>query len=215
MENDKYCQNCEWKPESEKAIYCELCGLKLLLFSERYCGSGCEMIPFSDDKFCSKCGNDLFPISKNRICSEADCDRTIPQDQWIQLFLNNYDYKNQPSEWQENFQIPQLCIPHLFKSANYVDWHCKFDLCRHNANPAPKFASDLCLEHFMDLPKLKKCKGPACDEYYFDPYGIPELMLHDETPRLYCYDCNCDEFARFVEEYDNTYSELKALYENK
>ena len=80
----------------------------------------------STAKFCKKCGNDLFPISKNRICSEADCDRTIPQDQLIQLFLNNY--KNQLSEWQDNFEIiSQLCIPHFFQSKHYTDWHCKFD----------------------------------------------------------------------------------------
>ena len=128
MENDKYCNNCDLIPESVKAIYCELCGLKLSLFSDRYCDAGCEISPFSDDKLCSKCGNDLLPLSKNRICSQADCDRTIPQDQLIQLLLNNYNYKNQLSEWQDNFEIiSQLCIPHFFQSKHYTDWHCKFD----------------------------------------------------------------------------------------
>jgi len=211
MDTDKYCIKCDWIPKSEKAIYCELCGSTLLLFADRYCDLGCEINPSADDKFCSKCGNDLFPISKNRICSEADCDRTIPQDQLIQLF---YDYKNQYSEWQDDFEIPLLCIPHLFQSKNYADWYCKFDMCRNTADSGPpKFASDLCLEHFMDLPKLKKCKGPVCDEYYFDPYGIPEIMLGNEIPRIYCYHCWKDELNRFIEEYDKTYYELKILYE--
>ena len=213
MENDKYCNNCDWIPKSEKAIYCELCGSKLLLFSDRYCDAGCELSPSADDKFCSKCGNDLFPISKNRICDKADCDRTIPQDQLIQLFLDNYDYKNQPSEWQDNFEIPQLCIPHLFQSKYYADWFCKFDMCRNTADPGPKFASDLCLRHFTDLPKLKKCQGTVCDEFYFDPYDPIELMLDNETPRLECMTCYNDTFFKFIEEYENTNHELIALYE--
>jgi len=234
MKKDKYCINCDHIPKSEAAIYCELCGSTLLLFSERYCDSGCVIIPSSDDKYCSKCGNDLFPIRKDRICSEADCDRTIPQDQLIQLYLNNDDYKNLPSEWKNKVKIQQLCLSHLFAIEENYDGYCKLDMCTNTADPAPKFAADLCVVHFMDLVErrnepyesnqykegvpsgkhqLEKCHGAVCDELWFDPYGIPHLMLTNETPRLQCYYCHFDENEKFIEEYKKIYNELITLYE--
>jgi len=58
MDTDKYCMKCDWIPKSEKAIYCELCGATLRLFSNSiFCiECGYRMPPEHLNSKCGKCG---------------------------------------------------------------------------------------------------------------------------------------------------------------
>jgi len=213
MENDKYCLNCEYTTDSERAVHCELCGLKLFLFSERYCNSGCENNLYPDDKFCSKCGQHLLPITNKRICSVTDCENILPENRWIQEYLNNSVDKKLISDIQDRFFRSALCIKHLMGSNSHFE--CEFEICGEI-----KFAGDLCLIHYNDLfsidekARIKKCRRPSCARgSYFTPYKETSYYINEQKPRLHCNDCYWDEFHRFAEEYNNAYLELKALYE--
>jgi len=61
-----YCIKCEWAGNAPKAVYCKLCGTKLVEQEEQACGRcGKKFTTPSNTSFCDSCGIRLVEERKN------------------------------------------------------------------------------------------------------------------------------------------------------